>query len=79
MSKLWVKIDKRSRWVAYWLINNKRYSRVALLPIDDNELCKLWNIYKVKEENGKFIEISKRPDCADNSYLYQLLNKKWTD
>lgn len=52
-------------WIAYWIDDKwQRRSRVALIPIGENEMCKYGNIYKVSwsEEDNIYHIISQRED-----------------
>lgn len=60
-------------WVACWEDRNtwKRYSVRAHIPIDDDELCRYGNIYKVEHDwddpfNFDYKILSERPDEDGN-------------
>ena len=51
----WVEVWGRYDWIAYYEDKNtwQRYSKLAHIPIEKDELCKYGKIYKV-EQIGKF-------------------------
>lgn len=58
-----VEVWWRYDWIAYYLDKGKKYSRVAHIPIEEDELCKYGKIYKVEQIGDyDFKIISERPD-----------------
>lgn len=50
MNLIWIEVLWWYDWIAYWKDENwKRLSRVAMKPIDDDELCRYGKIYKVEQ------------------------------
>lgn len=67
---IWVEVYNWYDWIAYYLDEKtwQRYSR-NWFPIDDDEICKYWYVYKVEcikdwpeEYNYHFRVISRRED-----------------
>ena len=61
--EIWVEVPWWYDWIAFFLDKGKKYSRVAHLPLEDDELCKYWRIYKVKPIGEYYFKIlSERED-----------------
>lgn len=60
----WIEVRGRYDWIAYRQDEQlKRLSRIAKIPIEDDELCKYSKIYKVKQIwEYSFKIISERDD-----------------
>ena len=65
----WIEVWWWYDWIAYYEDKDtwQKYSKVAHVPIDKDELCKYWYIYKVRhnwedKSNFDFEVLSRRPD-----------------
>ncbi len=65
-----VEVVWRYDWTAYYYDpeTKQRYSVVAHVPIKDDELCKRWMIYKIKQiDNYEFKILDYRIDKEDEN------------
>lgn len=61
--EIWVEVLGWYDWIAFYLDKGKKYSRVAHIPLEDDELCKYGKIYKVEQVwDYDFKIISERED-----------------
>ena len=51
---IWIEVLWRYDWVSHWQDEKwNKFSKNKMIPLEDDELCRYWKIYKVKD-NGDY-------------------------